>query len=368
MLQEQLGRLGGTPFYLQEVTADLTGRPLLPFSVLGKLRHQIVERLELLVGESPARRKGPEGVTATMLASLRQARSEQTIVPNAELIVLCRSLRQLDAVLECGVKTVYTDFHDIREYRTAVEKAHQVDAKIYLATLRILKPGESGLLKAMAKHPSDGWLVRNLAALRFARDHQIPAIGDFSLNVTNPLTAQWLIQQGASRVTASFDLNRDQLLELVDQMPASWLETVIHQHMPMFHMEHCVFCTVLSPGTNKSNCGRPCDRHVVQLQDRIGTKHTLHADIGCRNTLFNGVPQSGAEAVASLISKDIRSFRIELLHDAPADETRQLIQLYQRLLRGEVVGAQVWKALKADNRVGVTRGTMEHPRNPLAIL
>ena len=73
--------------------------------------------------------------------------------------------------------------------------------------------------------------------------------------------------------------------------------------MPMFHMEHCVFCAVLSPGTNKHNCGRPCDTHEVKLRDRIGMEHPLVADVGCRNTLFNAVPQSGAEIVPQLLAK-----------------------------------------------------------------
>ena len=176
------------------------------------------------------------------------------------------------------------------------------------------------------------------------------------------------MQWGAQRVTASYDLNRDQLLELVAATPAEWLEVVIHQHMPMFHMEHCVFCTVLSPGTNKTNCGRPCDRHAVKLRDRIGSEHVLHADIGCRNTLYNGTAQSGAEAVPGLLQRGIGSFRIEMLNDTDDADVKLLITLYRQLLAGQLPAVEVWRQLKAANRVGVTRGTLEHPRNPLAIL
>lgn len=132
-------------------------------------------------------------------------------------------------------------------------------------------------------------------------------------------------------------------------------------------MEHCVFCSVLSPGTNKTNCGRPCDRHVVQLRDRVGALHPLQADIACRNTLYNASPQSGAEIVPALIDRGVGSFRIELLEEN-AHATQRVIRLYQRLLRGDIDGAEVWRQLGADNRVGVTRGTLEPKRNPLAIL
>jgi putative protease len=165
----------------------------------------------------------------------------------------------------------------------------------------------------------------------------------------------------------SYDLNRDQLLDLVDAVPPGWLEVVIHQHMPMFHMEHCVFCAVLSPGTNKTNCGRPCDVHSVKLRDRVGMEHVLHADVGCRNTLYNAVPQSAADVVPTLLARGLHDFRIELLAETAA-ETRHVIALYADLLAARTSAKTVWQRLRAANRVGVTRGTLEERRNPLAIL
>jgi putative protease len=96
-------------------------------------------------------------------------------------------------------------------------------------------------------------------------------------------------------------------------------------------------------------------------------EHVLHADVGCRNTLFNAVPQSAAEVVPTLLSRGLRDFRIELLSEN-ATETRSVISLYQDLLAGRTSGKQVWQRLRASNRVGVTRGTLEERRNPLAIL
>jgi len=408
-LQQQLGRLGESGYKLRKLEATVQGKPMVPFSVLGKLRLEMVNRLQHESLKPIVRVFAEPGVSQRMIAQSNMqieknalsistrgdlnetdssAESANLMSPFAPrksvtfverkatigqslterpLVVLVRSLSQLEHVIAAGVTRVYADFHDIRQYRDAVAiaKSHQV--AIYLATLRIQKPGEIGLFKALAKQDADGWLVRNLAALKFARELGIPCVADFSLNVTNPLTAAWLIEQGVDRITASYDLNRDQLVELVDSMPSSEMEVVIHQHMPMFHMEHCVFCTVLSPGTNKSNCGRPCDRHSVEMEDRIGVKHVLHADIGCRNTLYNGVAQSGAEAVEDLMKRGVRHFRIELLNDAPADEIKRIVVLYQRLIAGEISGAEVWRTLRAENRLGVTRGTLEHSRNPLAI-
>ncbi|MEP1647934.1 MAG: U32 family peptidase, partial [Rhodopirellula bahusiensis] len=105
----------------------------------------------------------------------------------------------------------------------------------------------------------------------------------------------------------------------------------------------------------------------VQLRDRVGKLHVLQADIACRNTLFNATPQSGAEIVGDMVARGVGSFRVELLSE-DAKEAESILTLYRRLLLGEIPGQEVWQSLSAENRVGVTRGTLEAKRNPLAIL
>ena len=374
VLQTQLSRLGGTPFELRTLTADIQGGPMVPHSVLGQLRHELVRRLEEAAVARQSRRIN-SGVTAASLLNptlpleaLPHARHlAQGGEPCPVLHVLVRSLGQLRAVLALGERNLAADFADIRQYREAVVDAHAAGASIHLATPRIQKPEEMGIFRLLAKAEPDGVLVRNVGGLRFFREQGLPLVGDFSLNVTNELSAEFFMREGLARVTASYDLNREQLLALVAATPPEWLEVVIHQHMPMFHMEHCVFCAVLSPGTNKTNCGRPCDDHAVKLRDRIGVEHPLTADVGCRNTLFNAVPQSAAEAVPQLVARGVGHFRVELL-DEEADALASIIHSYRDLLAGRTTGREVWGRLNAANRVGVTRGTLEERRNPLAIL
>jgi putative protease len=363
VLVQQLGRLGGTVYELRELRAEIVGDPMAPLSVLGKLRHQMVEQLTHS-GNARATRRTLKSDASQLAGSAPNALSK-LIAPM--LRVLCRTLEQLTAAAELGVSDLIADFQDIRAYRTAVDIAAKHDATLLIATPRIQKPGETGIFRTMARHGAAGFLVRNLAGMAFCDERGIPFVCDFSLNAANQWTVDYLLSRGARRVTVSYDLNRDQLLDLVDSVSPAWLEIVIHQHMPMFHMEHCVFCAVLSPGTNKHNCGRPCDVHAVKLRDRVGMEHVLHADVGCRNTLYNAVPQSAAEVVPTLLAKSLRNFRVELLSEN-TQEARHVIDLYDQLLVGRISGKQVWQRLRATNRVGVTRGTLEERRNPLAIL
>ena len=365
-LVEQLGRLGDSSFELGTLDNQLEGDCHVAVSALNQLRRALVKQLETAAAIKPERPK----ITTTyqdLLPSTSDVGSSTFDIPT--LSVLCRTLHQVTAALECGVGTLYCDFEDPRRYKDAVTLVRAGDSQIHLATPRILKPGEMGYLKLIEKAEPDGLLLRNLGALHYYQHRSdLKKIGDFSLNVANPITAKLLMENAAlDHLTVSYDLNIGQVLELLHSAPPEWFELTLHQHMPMFHMEHCVFCTFLSSGTTYKDCGRPCETHVVHLRDRVGQLHRLQADVGCRNTLFNAVPQSGAEVVASLLERGVQDFRIELLEERPHDIPR-VLNLYRDLLANRIRGEAVWRQLNASNRVGVTRGTLEERRNPLAIL
>jgi putative protease len=184
-------------------------------------------------------------------------------------------------------------------------------------------------------------------------------VADFSLNPANPLAVAFLRKLGAMRVTTSYDLNRRQLLALVAAVPAAWLEVVVHQHMPMFHTEYCLFCSRLSGGTNRTNCGQPCGQRAIRLRDRMGVEHRVEADLGCRSTVYHATPQSGAESIPDLLAGGVRHFRLEPSPAADPRDVRQLISLYRDLLADRLTGRDAWKQLRAQSRVGLARGTWE---------
>jgi putative protease len=357
-LREQLGRLGGTPFELREVKNHLSGAVMLPVSELNRLRREAVGQLDVL------RAKPKRWTMLPLIPSFSPNGGEGARKADAgiaELIVLVRNLSQLEAALECGAQTLYCEFEQPKKYREAVSMVHcsgctAPQRTIWVAPPRIFKMGEEWILNQVRSANADGYLVRNYDHLKFFADCR--RVGDFSLNVANALTADYFKNHfGLERVTASYDLNFSQLEALLQTAPPEWFEITIHQHMPMFHMEHCVFCAFLSSGTDYTNCGRPCDKHAVQLRDRVGAEHPLKADIGCRNTVFNSRAQTGAEYVARMMALGARKFRIEFLNESP-EQLKQTLAMYRQLLRGEIDGGKLWRELKLQNQLGVTRGQM----------
>lgn len=353
-LAEQLGRLGDSSFELGSLDNRLEGNCHIAVSALNQLRRALVKQLETAAGAKPAR----PPITTTY-RDLLPALDPADIPAEPRLSVLCRTMDQVKTAIDCGVSSVYCDFEDPRRYKEAVGLVRLAGtAEIHLATPRILKPGELGYLKLIEKSEPDGLLLRNLAALHFYKDRQgLKKTGDFSLNVANPITAKLLMEgAGLDGLTVSYDLNIGQVLDLLAGAPPEWFEVTLHQHMPMFHMEHCVFCTFLSKGTTYKDCGRPCESHVVHLRDRVGQLHRLQADVGCRNTLFNGKAQTGARYFEQLRATGLSRFRIELLDET--EDAAKTIHAYQDLLAGRSDPFEVIDRVHAFEKLGVTEGTL----------
>ena len=371
-LRDQLGRLGGTAFELGEFENNLEGDVILAVSELNELRRKIVADLE-------RQRATPKRWTLNLANGgpvSRPAVAKRELGPppdqaEPELIVVIRHLRQLEAAWAAGARTIYAEFEDPKKYREAVQQFRQLqsaepknpnpksqtpNSSLWVIAPRVFKPGEEWILKQVLSCEADGYLVRNYDHLQWFAGYR--RRGDFSLNVANPLTAEYYINRyGLERVTASYDLNVAQLEALLQGAPPAWFDITLHQHMPMFHMEHCVFCAFLSSGTDYKNCGRPCDHHDVRLRDRVGAEHPLKADAGCRNTVYNSRAQTGAEFADRLVALGARSFRIEFLNEE-SDELQRTVGRYRQLLRGEITGTELWREFKLVNQLGVTRGQM----------
>ena len=375
VLREQLGHLGETAYVLRNFKVNLESDVFIPIRFINQLRRDAISRLDAATGkqrtvrekateascyvqhlEDPRaldrNRRSPESALSGLLVEAQACGNE-----SPELITLCRTFEQIDAAMEEAIETVYVDFEDIRLYQKAIERIGE-RARVFLATPRIQKSGEHGFFRLIENAQPYGILIRNLGSISFFRDKGFRLHGDFSLNVANPLAAHFFVQRGLQQLTLSYDLSIKEVLSLLRYEPASRFELTIHQHMPMFHMEHCVFAAFLSDGTDYTNCGRPCDRHVLKIRDRVGSEHPIKADVGCRNTVFNARAQTGAQYAQALLAAGLRRFRIEFLTENRC-EARHLISVYQQLLRGEIPGEEVWRELKVHLQLGVTKGTLE---------
>eukprot|EP00873_Tetraselmis_striata_P015663 jgi/Tetstr1/435927/TSEL_024809.t1 len=296
------------------------------------------------------------------------------------LRLLCRTQAQVEAALRVPwLEEVALDFLEVHGLQGAVRAVQAAGKRAVVATPRILKPDEERLCAYFLRLGADALLVRSTgmlqvlsqaggegAALEGGGAGTIPALlGDFSLNAANILTTDALLSSGLRRLAPTHDLNAAQISQLAGRLGAErapQLEAILHQHLPIFHMEHCVFCRFLSAGNDYTDCGHPCERNTVHLRDSDSKDHLVLADMGCRNTVFNAQAQSGVHYVSRLVEAGVRQFRIELVDEGP-EEVVALLQGYAAVLRGERSPDSLWEWLQGvpdanGNAHGITAGSL----------
>ncbi len=249
------------------------------------------------------------------------------------LNILLREHQQVTSLLNFAheltdvLGIVYLDFEFGREYEASVELLRSRNIKVGIATTRILKPNEYYNFKVIERAKPDVILCRNLGAVQYFQNSSFELRGDFSLNVSNSIAHNYLVNKNLKSICTSYDLSTKQLEDLIPNCENGTLEITVHQYMPSFHMEHCVFAAFLSKGSSFKDCGKPCEKHRVELKDQFGNLHQLKADQECRNTMFNSKAFSFVEKINVFKKLGASIFRFEALYENEFELKEKIISL-----------------------------------------
>lgn len=349
-LKDEMSSLGRTCFVLQELTLAAESPFFFAQKNLKKLRQELVR----IMTEQRIQRAAPE----LFLSSAQEILSPiltKVFTQKTQICVLIRNKEQLlafDSDSSERLESIVLDYEFGKDYQDSINFLRGLNIKVGIATTRIHKPDEYYNLNLLTRLAPDFILVRNLGALSYLKNAGIELRGDFSLNATNHLTSEYLLSHGLTSVTASFDLNDKQLFDLISKTNPEKLEVVIHQYMPEFHMEHCVFAAFLSTGSSFKDCGKPCEKHSVELKDPYGQFHYLKADHECRNTFFRGKPQSAGFLLNELSEKGVGKMRIEALSEN-AEVLKEKIHLYYDLLNKKIAYEDLRKKMNVQEKYGI---------------
>jgi putative protease len=358
---EELASLGGSIYECSEVMGEVDDSVFIPQKEIKELRKILVQKMnEKRIFVKPV------ALDINNIVMHKKRESTSTL---CVLNILLRNKTQVEGFVaafsqsyfhQCEhlIGYVILDFEFGKDYAPSVELLKNCGLKTAVATTRILKPKEYYNLKNILRIAPDKILVRNLGALEYLkREGSIPLMGDFSLNMTNSYTYEYLLSKGLDSICCSYDLNQAQLFDLMDYAGGEKLEVTLHQYMPEFHMEHCVFAACLSTGSSFRDCGKPCEKHDVKLKDVYGNWHYLKADQECRNTFYKATPQSASFLLTDLKRKNLGAVRIEALNES-AQEICKKVQVYLKLMQGELTEDEALSHLKIQETYGLGSGQL----------
>jgi U32 family peptidase len=355
-LFENFKGLSHTAYFLQSIKVEVSNNLFIHQRELKALKQKLVEELNHL--------RLKREITVTDF----DYRPTKRVHKKAEnkLTVLVRSFNQLEGLVAFIVqwphyknylKQVVLDYEFGKDFVPSVKLLKEHGIASVIATTRVLKPNEYHNFRLIERANPDGILIRNLGALFYFQNSPYKLYGDFSLNVTNSLSFNYLLSKKLETLCVSYDMNTQQLNALLEHVDTTCVEITAHQYMPEFHMEHCVFAAFLSKGNSFRDCGKPCEKHRVQLKDMYGNMHELKADQECRNTMFNAKSLSAASLIPAWQDRGVSNFRFEALHETGEELSNKLIN-YFKLMSGEIAPHDVTTQLGALESYGVTTGQL----------
>ncbi len=281
---KQLARLNDTVFALGEVEFE-EFNAFIPAKLLNNARREIVQKLYDMKLASKEKRLKEPGEKAPI-----------TFEPKEPYLTAAVTTReQYDACIKAGIKDVYFD-NIIRRNQIEYDQREG----------ELLIGGYGGIYHYRGTNPF---------------------ITDYSLNVVNASSVYQLHKQGAKRVTLSYELNKNQIKDLIDTYceengGAPALEMVVYGRAPLLFTRYC-------PLKKMGLCGS-CKRHRFEIEDEYGSfpilTHPDKSNDNCAITILNGKVLNLLDEMQSI--KGIEAFRLNFTIES-ADEVSRVIKAAQ---------------------------------------
>jgi putative protease len=172
--------------------------------------------------------------------------------------------------------------------------------------------------------------VSNLGALQVAREMKFKEIiADFSFNVSNSVEVDELSTLGVQRVTASVELECQDLMEFAgtSRLP---IEVIGHGPLPGMLLEHCVVAAA-SGESGQNVCSMTCHNKEFTMWDKSGQSYRLMCDRRCRNHLFTANDVCVLPNLVHILTGAVSALRIEAQFE-DAETTACIVSVYRKAI------------------------------------
>ncbi len=300
-IEEQLAKLGGTPYYAERVVVESDSDAMVPIKDINALRRQAVEQLENKITESFRRQ------IKTAKLTKASVKPRQSVIPGLCAEVLTEE--QLQAAIDMGIERIYLAGN-------LLKKAEKVKEAVWLL------PPFTKELGPFSEFEKESVCMQNIGQLAKIAGREITA--GHRMNITNSQSINWLKERGVNRFVLSPELNVKDLENLLNNTDAC-TEVIGYGRLPLMLLENCII---------KSAYGCVCDQGNFALLDRKNETFPI-LPRHCGNVIYNSKPVYMADRIADL--KKLKINDIRLCFTLENYETCCIIiREYQEALQGKM--------------------------------
>ena len=263
-IEQQLSRLGNTPFSLGHVDYDLGEQVILPLSEINAVRRKVVELLEETRSQAylPEDKISPKRFRAALAAidniAAGPADSQGQDFP-PQITVSVGDPESAVAAIESGAARIYIGGETFRGKRRSTKALEDIIAlgrkkgvQVFAALPRVWHEKElpeiQGMVEGIAPLSPSGFTAGTLGSLGLLRSLGATVVhGDYPLNIFNRQGIYYLLEQGVSSYSLSLELNMQEIGRFGSLLQRA--ECVVHGWPPLMVSEHCVFDSSTGTGS-----------------------------------------------------------------------------------------------------------------------
>ena len=294
-LRKSLTKFGGTPYEVEEFSAELDSGLILPVSKLNALRRAALEEIE--------RKNKPERAVGEL--PLRDRPKGMRVKKNTAVFYEPRSVTQKAK-----------EFFDII-YLPLDKYDGSTDGVLFPA---VIFDSQTDRLRELcqkaislgARHA----LVGNLGHIALAREFGFEIHGDLRLNATNNDTVSALERLGVSDIVLSPELTLARMRDISGESAA-----VVYGRLPLMVTEKCI-------GRELADC-KTCQAGKVTLTDRKGVSVPVLKEWEHRSLILNSLPIFMADKESALKGAGL-SMRHFIFSCETQNEVDAIIEKYER--------------------------------------
>lgn len=345
-IQEQLGRLGDTPFEIKSLKLDWDDQVFLPVSVLNQLRRDAADDLmqkriayydkRAVSMKKPVfhGRENPEPLEAVPALQSRLSRETMLNGYADRLDYQPGDLKGLD-ILSFAPASFSFELNSLREQ---VEAIQQSGIQVRLVLPAITRMADMTWLRSLPDAfwtLFDDYQIGNLGQLKLLKEKGIDkCFGSHTLNAANTLTMAQLSDLGLKGVTLSPELTTMEIRDIMNQTSLSW-EILVYGLLVLMTLEYCPQSDTQSATRldGKGSCHSCSFMGTHTLTDRKGYTFPVRKKriSRCYSELLNSQPVFLADNMQPLHRLSAPYWGL-LLEGLSPGECRSVIQCYRYAL------------------------------------
>jgi len=287
---EQLNKLNNTPFELDNIEIEIDDNILIPIKEINDLRRRAIEELKKY------RIKSKKQIIVNNYKNDKMSFSNSNSIN-----CFVKTEEQLQACIDCNVDYIYVEEKLYNKYKNKYK-----NLVLYLPRI----------IKKHKKYNNEKLLVRELGSLNYSNNNLI--ITDYTLNVTNSYSIDFINKYNAQRITLSTELNNENLKDILKRTGSNNLELIVYGNFEIFITKYCIL-----KKNNKCNLCKGDNKYY--LIDRKNERYQIIKDELCNNILLSSKKLNLINNLNYYKNLGINHFRLQF-YDEKYNDVKKIIK------------------------------------------